>query len=255
MPSARLVAGLHVRDGRAVPDVDAESPEESDPVALAVRYEAAGIDEVLLLDAGGASGTAGALDVATRAATELLVPLVLATDVGGVDAARAVLRAGADRVCVAGPAVERPELVDELVDAFGSPAVLVRIDAARVDTYWQVRTGTATDHEDLDAVDWAMDCARRGAGELLIVGADRDGTRDGYDLALLRAVRESVTVPILAGGGAGSAEHVVAAFDAGADAVLLEGALHDGTIELAALKEAMGDAGLRVRDDGASPDR
>lgn len=254
MPSARLIVCLDVREGRTVKGTQFEDLQDlGDPVEMAARYEAEGIDEVVFLDiAASSEGRSTVLDVAAATASEVFVPLVIGGGIRTLDDARAALNAGADKVCLTSPAVERPELISEVAGAFGSQCAVANVDAARVDGAWEVRTHMATGHTGLDAVDWAIECAQRGAGELLVTSIDRDGTRDGYDLPLIRSMREAVSIPIIASGGAGSAEHVIAAFDAGADAALLAGAIHDGSLTIPSLKEAMSDAGLRVREVAAS---
>lgn len=256
MPSARLIVCLDVRDGRTVKGTRFEDLQDlGDPMEMAARYEAEGIDEVVFLDiAASSEGRSTVLDVAEATASQVFVPLVIGGGIRTVDDARAALNAGADKVCLTSPAVERPELIAEVASAFGSQCAVANVDAARVDRSWEVRTHMATGSTGLDAVDWAIECARLGAGELLVTSIDRDGTRDGYDLPLIRSMREAVTIPIIASGGAGSAEHVIAAFDAGADAALLAGAIHDGTLRIPELKDAMSDAGLRVREVAASAD-
>jgi imidazole glycerol-phosphate synthase subunit HisF len=250
MPSARIIVCLDVRDGRTVKGTRFEDLQDlGDPVEMAARYEADGVDELVFLDiAASTEGRSTVLDVAAATAATVFVPLVIGGGIRTLEEARAALNAGADKVCLTSPAVERPELITEVAETFGSQCAVANIDAARTDAGWEVRTHMATGATGIDAVEWAEECAKRGAGELLITSIDRDGTRDGYDLPLLRSMREAVTIPIIASGGAGSAEHVIAAFDAGADAALLAGAIHDGTLTLPALKEAMADAGLRVRD-------
>ncbi len=250
MPSARLIVCLDVREGRTVKGTRFEDLQDlGDPVEMAARYEAEGIDEVVFLDiAASSEGRSTVLDVASATASQVFVPLIIGGGIRTLDDARAALNAGADKVCLTSPAVERPELISEVAGAFGSQCAVANVDAARVDGSWEVRTHMATGRTGLDAVDWAIECAKLGAGELLVTSIDRDGTRDGYDLPLIRSMREAVTIPIIASGGAGNAQHVIAAFDAGADAALLAGAIHDGTLTIPALKEAMSDAGLRVRE-------
>ena len=254
MPSARVIVCLDVRDGRTVKGTRFEDLQDlGDPVEMAARYERDGADELVFLDiAASSEGRSTVLDVASATASEVFVPLVIGGGIRTLDEARAALNAGADKVCLTSPAVERPELIADVAEAFGSQCAVANIDAKRTEGGWEVRTHMATGRTELDAVDWAVECAARGAGELLVTSIDRDGTRDGYDLALIRAMREAVTVPIIASGGAGSAEHVIAVFDAGADAALLAGAIHDGTLSLPELKAAMADAGLRVRDGAAA---
>ena len=249
MPSARLIVCLDVRDGRTVKGTQFEDLHDvGDPVAMAAAYEAAGADELVLLDvAASTEGRSTVLDVARQVASNVFIPLVIGGGIRTLDEARDALNAGADKVCLTSPAVERPELFTEVATAFGSQCVVANLDAKRTDGGWEIHTRMATEPTGIDAVEWAEECVRRGAGELLVTSIDADGTRAGYDLPLLRAIREVVHVPIIASGGAGTAEHVVAAFDAGCDAALLAGALHDGTLSVGPLKEAMQDAGLRVR--------
>ena len=255
MPSARLIVCLDVRDGRTVKGTRFEDLQElGDPTEMAAAYEADGIDEVVFLDvAASTEGRSTVLDLASATAERVFVPLIIGGGIRTLDEARAALHAGADKVCLTTPAVERPELITEVAEAFGSQCAVANLDAARVDSHWELRTRMATESTGIDAVEWAAQCVARGAGELLVTSIDRDGTREGYDLPLLRAIRDEVTVPIIASGGAGSAEHVVAAFDAGADAALLAGALHDGTLTVPSLKSAMLDAGLRVRETTDAP--
>jgi cyclase len=254
MPSARLIVCLDVREGRTVKGTRFEDLQDlGDPVTMASAYERDGIDEIVFLDiAASSEGRSTVLDVAADTASQVFVPLVIGGGIRTLDEARAALNAGADKVCLTSPAVERPELIGEVAEAFGSQCAVANVDAARTEEGWEVRTHMATGRTGLDAIAWATECAERGAGELLVTSVDRDGTRDGYDLALLRSMREAVSVPIIASGGAGSAEHVIAAFDAGADAALLAGALHDGTLSVLGLKTAMADAGLRVRETASA---
>ena len=250
MPSARLIVCLDVRDGRTVKGTRFEDLRDiGDPVAMAAAYEREGADEVVFLDiAASSEGRSTVLDVATRTAASVFIPLVIGGGIRTVDDARAALNAGADKVCLTSPAVQRPELITEVAERFGAQCAVANVDAARVGSGWEVRTHMATGRPGLDAVEWAAECVARGAGELLVTSVDRDGTRSGYDLDLIAEVRDVVDVPVIASGGAGSADHVIAAFLAGADAALLAGALHDGSLRIAELKGAMADAGLRVRE-------
>jgi cyclase len=250
MPSARLIVCLDVRDGRTVKGTRFEDLEElGDPAEMAAGYEAAGADEIVFLDiTASTEGRSTVLDVAQKAAASVFIPLVIGGGIRTLDEARAALNAGADKVCLTSPSVERPELIDEVARAFGAQCTVANIDAARTESGgWEVRTRMATERTGLDVLDWATECVERGAGELLVTSVDQDGTRSGYDLELLKAVRDAVPVPLIASGGAGSAAHVIEAFEAGADAALLAGALHDGTLGIAEVKSAMLDAGLRVR--------
>ena len=205
MPSARLIVCLDVREGRTVKGTRFEDLQDlGDPVEMAARYEAEGIDEIVFLDiAASSEGRSTVLDVAAATASQVFVPLVIGGGIRTLGEARAALNAGADKVCLTSPAVERPELITEVAEAFGSQCAVANVDAAKVDGGWEVRTHMATARTGLDAVDWAIECAKRGAGELLVTSIDRDGTRDGYDLPLLRSMREAVTIPIIASGWGG----------------------------------------------------
>jgi len=250
MPSARLIVCLDVREGRTVKGTRFEDLIElGDPVEMAAAYEAEGADELVFLDiTASTEGRSTVLEVASKAAATVFIPLVIGGGIRTLDEARAALNAGADKVCLTSPAVERPELIDEVAQAFGAQCTVANLDAARTEAGgWEVRTRMATERTGLDVVDWALECVERGAGELLVTSVDRDGTRTGYDLELIAAVRDAVSVPIIASGGAGSAADVIEAFEAGADAALLAGALHDATLRIADVKAAMLDAGLRVR--------
>ena len=250
MPSARVIVCLDVRAGRTVKGTRFEDlVDVGDPVAMAAGYERAGADELVFLDiAASSEGRSTILDTATATADRVFIPLVVGGGIRTADDAAAALTAGADKVCLTSPAVARPALIDEVAGRFGSQCAVANLDAARRSTGgWEVRTHMATGATGRDAVAWAVECASRGAGELLVTSVDRDGTRAGYDLELLEAVRAEVDVPIIASGGAGSTADVIAAFRAGADAALLAGALHDGTLEVAGIKAAMLEAGLRVR--------
>ena len=250
MLTSRLIACLDVRGGRVVKGTAFVGLRDvGDPVELAARYEAEGADELCFLDISATPDQrVTALDTVRRTAERLFVPLTLGGGIRSVDDVAAALRAGADKVAVNTAAVERPELIAEAAARFGAQCVVASIDAKRDANGWTVWTHGARRPTGLDAIAWAAECARRGAGEILLTSIDADGGRQGYDLALTRAVAGAVEVPVIASGGAGRAEHLVAALtEGGADAVLLAGILHDGVVGLGALKSAMAEAGLAVR--------
>jgi imidazole glycerol-phosphate synthase subunit HisF len=250
MLTRRLIACLDVRGGRVVKGTAFTGLRDvGDPVELAGRYEAQGSDEVCFLDISATPDErATALDTVRRTAERLFVPLTLGGGIRGVADVAAALRAGADKVSVNTAAVERPELLAEAAERFGAQCVVASIDAKREAGGWKVWTHGGRRPTSLDAVTWAAECARRGAGEILLTSIDADGGRRGYDLALTRAVAETVDVPVIASGGAGEAAHLVAAVTEGrADAVLLAGILHDGVVRLDELKRAMAAAGLAIR--------
>lgn len=249
MLTRRLVACLDVRGGRVVKGTQfLDLRDVGDPVELALRYEVEGADEIVLLDiSASAEDRATLLDVARRTAERLFVPLTIGGGVRSADDVGRVLRAGADKVSFNSAAVERPEVLTEAAARFGSQCVVASIDAARDGAGWRVHVKGGRQRTDRDAVEWAVECERRGAGEVLLTSIDRDGTRSGYDVALTRAVAEAVSVPVVASGGAGSASDVCEVLEAGADAVLLAGILHDGVTTVRAVKDAMRAAGLPVR--------
>ena len=248
--SRRVIVCLDVQGGRVVKGVHFESLRDvGDPVALAERYEDEGADEVVFLDISAtAEERATLFDVARRTAERLFIPLTIG---GGVRDAADVghaLRAGADKVSINSAAVTRPEVITEAADRFGSQCIVASIDAKRDGDAWQVYTRGGRTRTTLEAVEWATECAARGAGEILITSIDRDGVRGGYDLELTRAVAEAVSVPVIASGGAGSAEHVRDALEGGrADAALLAGILHDGVTTVDEIKTFLAAEGVPVR--------
>ena len=246
----RLVVCLDVRDGRVVKGVQFEGLRDiGDPVELAERYERDGADEIVFLDIGATNEErATMLDTARRTAERLFIPLTIGGGIRTVGDMSAALRAGADKVGVNSAAVKRPEIMTEGAERFGAQCVVASIDAKREGDSWRVYISGARVRTDLDAVQWARECAERGAGEILLTSIDRDGARTGYDLALTRAVSQAVNVPVIASGGAGAAMHVREVItNGGADAALVAGLLHDGVTTIGALKCAMREAGLPVR--------
>lgn len=250
MLTRRVIACLDVRGGRVVKGTAFVGLRDvGDPVELAQRYEAQGADELCFLDISATPDErATALDTVRRTAERLFVPLTLGGGIRGVDDVAAALRAGADKVSVNSAAVERPELLTEAAERFGAQCVVASIDARREGPGWTVWTHGGRRPTGRDAVAWAAECARRGAGEILLTSIDADGGRRGYDLALTRAVADAVDVPVIASGGAGEAAHLVDAVrEGGADAVLLAGILHDGLVGLDELKRTLAAAGVVVR--------
>lgn len=253
MLSRRIVACLDVQAGRVVKGTRfVDLRDQGDPVELAARYGAEGADEVTFLDISATvEQRAPFLEVVRQTARRLFVPLTVGGGLRSVDDVEAALRAGADKVALNSAAVRDPELLSRCAERFGAQCVVASIDARRVDGGWQVVVGGGRTPVNLEAVTWAREAERRGAGEILLTSIDRDGTRSGFDLALTRAVSEAVRVPVVASGGAGTAEHVRAVLDEGrADAALLAGILHDGTTTLPALKGELRRAGVPVRIEG-----
>ncbi len=252
MLKVRVIPCLDVKDGRVVKGVQfVELRDAGDPVEQARAYDAAGADELMFLDITAShEGRAAIFDVIARTADVCFMPVSVGGGVRNVDNARALLRAGADKVSVNTAAVEDAGLIPGMADAFGSQAVVCAIDAcAREDgSGWEVFTYGGRKATGLDVVDYAAQAVARGAGEILLTSMDRDGAKTGYDLALLRAVSGAVGVPVIASGGAGQAQHLVDAVkEGGADAVLAASIFHFGEIGVGEAKQAMASAGLPVR--------
>ncbi len=254
MLTRRLIVCLDVQEGRVVKGVNFTGLRDvGDPVTLASHYEREGADEIVFLDISAtAEGRATLLEVARRTAERLFIPLTIGGGIRTVEEMGAALRAGADKVAVNSAAVRDPALITRGAERFGSQCVVASIDAKWDGERYRVVVAGGRTPTDLEAVRWARECAARGAGEILLTSIDRDGRRDGYDLALTRAVAEAVDVPVIASGGAGTAAHLTEAITAGgADAVLVAGILHDGVTTVRALKEAMRVAALPVREVAA----
>jgi cyclase len=251
MLAVRVIPCLDVKDGRVVKGVNFVSLRDAgDPVEQARAYDAAGADELMFLDITASHERRGILlDVVARTADVCFMPLSVGGGVRAVSDFDALLRAGADKVSVNTAAVEDPALLSRAADAFGAQCVVAAIDArARPEGGWEVviyggRRGTG-----LDVVAHAAACVARGAGEILLTSMDRDGAKSGYDTALLRAVTDAVSVPVIASGGAGTAGHLVDAVrDGGADAVLAASIFHFGEVGIGEAKAALAEAGLPVR--------
>ena len=252
MLTRRLVVCLDVKGGRVVKGTQfVHLRDVGDPVALASRYEREGADEVVFLDISASAEERGTLlDVARRTAECLFVPLTIGGGVRTVDDVGRALRSGADKVSVNSAAVVRPEVLSEAADRFGSQCVVASIDAKRLAAGcgWEVFTHGGRRGTGIDAVAWAVQCAERGAGEILLTSIDRDGSRRGYDIALTRAVTAAVDVPVIASGGAGSAEDVASVLgSSGAQAALVAGIVHDGGTTVFDIKRACVARGLHVR--------
>ena len=251
----RIIPCLDVAAGRVVKGVRfVDLVDEGDPVELAERYVAEGADEICFLDiAASHEGRETMLDVVRRTAENVFVPLTVGGGIRSAADMRAALRAGADKVSINTAAVERPDLINECAAAFGTQCVVLAIDAkARTDGRgWEVYVHGGRTATGVDAITWAHEGAARGAGEILLTSMDQDGTRDGYDLDLLEAVRYAVTIPVIASGGAGTIEHCVEALgEDRADAVLAASIFHRREIEIRDLKTGLAAAGIPVRLGG-----
>lgn len=252
MRVARVIPCLDVDDGRVVKGVNFVGIRDAgDPVELASRYDAEGADELVLLDITASSDNrATMLDVVTRTAEQVFIPFTVGGGIRSVEDARRMLRAGADKVSVNTAAVERPELIAEIAEVFGRQCVVVAIDAkAQADgSGWEVYLHGGRTPTGRDVVEWAVQATELGAGELLLTSMDRDGTRDGFDLALTRAVTDAVRVPVIASGGVGCLDHLAdGVIDGHADAVLAASIFHFGDYTIAGAKTVMTERGISVR--------
>ena len=252
MRSVRLIPCLDVTAGRVVKGVQfVDLTDEGDPVELAARYDEEGADELTFLDITASSdGRDTMVSVVARTAEQVFIPLTVGGGVRETEDARRLLRAGADKVAVNSAAVERPTLVREIADEFGTQCAVVAIDARSVSdgSSWEVYTHGGRRPTGLHAVAWAVRCAAQGAGEILLTSMDRDGTRDGFDLELIRAVVGSVDIPVVASGGVGTLQHLVeGASLGGADAVLAASIFHRREFTVGEAKAYMAAHGVIVR--------
>lgn len=247
---ARVIPCLDVTDGRVVKGVNFVGLRDAgDPVELATRYDAEGADEVVFLDITASSDQRVTMvDVVSRAAEQLFIPLTVGGGVRDVNAARSLLRAGADKVSVNTAAVQRPELISDIAHDFGNQCVVCAIDAKRVGDHYEVFVHGGRTATGIDALDWAQRAVSLGAGEILLTSMDRDGTREGFDIALTRAIVDAVDVPVIASGGVGTLEHLAqGVLEGGADAVLAASIFHFGEFTVAQAKAAMAARGVIVR--------
>ena len=254
--AVRVIPCLDVDAGRVVKGVNfANLRDAGDPVELAAVYDAEGADELTFLDVtASSSGRATMLDVVRRTAEQVFIPLTVGGGVRAVADVDALLRAGADKVSVNTAAIGRPELLAELARQFGSQCIVLSVDARTVPSGgpptasgWEVTTHGGRQGTGIDAVEWARRGAELGVGEILLNSMDADGTKAGFDLPMLRAVRGAVTVPVIASGGAGQVEHFAPAVAAGADAVLAASVFHFGELTIGEVKAAMASEGITVR--------
>ncbi len=250
MRTVRVIPCLDVDAGRVVKGVNFVGLRDAgDPVELAARYDEEGADEVVFLDITASSDARDTMvDVVSRTADKVFIPFTVGGGVRSVDDGRRLLRAGADKVAVNTAAVARNTLVGELADEFGAQCVVVAVDARRASVGWEVWTHGGRKPTGLDAVSWTVECERLGAGEILLTSMDRDGTRDGFDLELTRAVTDAVGIPVVASGGVGTLEHLAqGALEGGADAVLAASIFHFGQHSVGEAKEHLAARGIAVR--------
>ena len=246
----RVIPCLDVSNGRVVKGVNfVDLRDAGDPVEQAQAYDAAGADELCFLDIGAShEGRGTIIDVVRRTAEVCFMPLTVGGGVRSAEDARALLLAGADKVAVNSAAVARPEVVADIAERFGSQCVVASVDARKTGDRWEIFTHGGRNPTGIDALEHAVKLAKLGAGELLVTSMDRDGTRDGYDLALTRAIADAVNVPVVASGGVGNLEHLVEGVTEGhASAVLAASIFHFGQHSIAEAHAALRAAGLPAR--------
>ena len=251
MYAKRIIPCLDVKNGRVVKGMSfLNLVDAGDPVECALQYDRQGADELTFLDITASSDSRNiTIDMVEKVANTIFIPFTVGGGIRSVDDFNALLRAGADKVSVNSAAVHRPELISEAAYKFGSQCVVAAIDAKRRgDGSWEVYINGGRKPVGLDAVKWAVECEKRGAGEILLTSMDEDGQKKGYDLALTRAVSERVGIPVIASGGAGALEHFYDAFTEGkADAVLAASLFHFGEIPVPELKKYLNEKGIPVR--------
>ena len=244
MPLPRLIPCLDVAAGRVVKGVRFQGLRDvGDPVELGAAYSDGGADELVFLDISASlDDRAAAVDVAARVAEQVTIPFTFGGGIRSVEDATALLEAGADKISVNSAALARPELIEELARSLGSQSVVVAIDTED----GRVHSHSATRNAARDTVEWAKECEQRGAGELLVTLIDRDGTQDGYDLEQLAALRDAVSLPVIASGGAGNAQHVADALEV-SQAALLASILHEDPARLVSLRAELKELGVCLR--------
>ncbi|MGY1793773.1 imidazole glycerol phosphate synthase subunit HisF [Geodermatophilus sp. SYSU D00525] len=259
--AVRVIPCLDVDAGRVVKGVNfVDLRDAGDPVEMARVYDAEGADELTFLDITASSGDRETTyDVVRRTAESVFIPLTVGGGVRSADDVDRLLRAGADKVAVNTAAVARPELISEIADRFGNQVLVLSLDARRVrdgattDSGFEITTHGGRRGTGRDAVEWVVQAAQLGVGEVLLNSMDADGTRAGFDTELIRAVRREVTVPVIASGGAGAVEHFPPAVEAGADAVLAATVFHFGQLRIPDVKAALAGAGVPVRTAADTP--
>lgn len=250
MYAKRIIPCLDVKNGRVVKGMSfVNLVDAGDPVECAIQYDKQGADELVFLDITASSDSRNiTIDMVERVASSIFIPFTVGGGIRSVDDFNALLRAGADKVSVNSAAVHRPELISEAAYKFGSQCVVAAIDAKRREGGWEVYINGGRKPMGIDAVEWAQKCEKLGAGEILLTSMDEDGQKQGYDLALTKAVSERVNIPVIASGGAGALSHFYDAFTEGkADAVLAASLFHFGEIPIPDLKKYLTDKGISVR--------
>ncbi len=250
MYAKRIIPCLDVKNGRVVKGMSfVNLVDAGNPVEAAVQYDKEGADELVLLDITATSdGRNTMVDIVKQVANSIFIPFTVGGGIRSVDDFNTMLRAGADKVSVNSAAVKRPDIINEASYKFGAQCVVVAIDAKRKGNSWEVYTAGGRIPMGIDAVEWAVEAEKRGAGELLVTSMDEDGQKKGYDLGLTKAISERVNIPVIASGGAGAYEHFYDAFTIGkADAVLAASLFHFGEIPIPKLKKYLKEKGISVR--------
>jgi cyclase len=253
--AVRVIPCLDVDGGRVVKGINFKDLRDAgDPVELAKTYDAEGADELTFLDiSASVEARTTTMEIVSKVAEEVFIPLTVGGGIKSVDDVDRLLRAGADKIGVNTAAIRRPELISEIADRFGNQVLVLSADVRRVqgetrtDSGFEVTTHGGRQGTGIDAIEWIARAAELGAGEILLNSMDADGTRDGFDTELIRIVRNTVSVPVIASGGAGAVEHFAPAVEAGADAVLAATVFHFGELRISAVKDAMRTHGLPVR--------
>ncbi|MDR1600467.1 MAG: imidazole glycerol phosphate synthase subunit HisF [Oscillospiraceae bacterium] len=250
MLTKRIIPCLDIRGGRVVKGVNFVNIRDAgDPVEAARAYDAAGADELVLLDINASHERRGTLrDVVSRVAEQVFIPFTVGGGIGSLDLMKELLRLGADKISVNSPAVRNPDLIEEAALKFGSQCVVVAMDVKRRGGGWTVYVDGGRVDTGRDALEWAVEAARRGAGEILLTSMDTDGARTGYDIPATRAVAEAVAIPVIASGGAGTLDHFRAALVEGrADAALAATLFHDQVMTVGEVKAYLREKGVPVR--------
>ena len=250
MYAKRIIPCLDVKNGRVVKGVSfVDLRDAGDPVECAAAYDKQGADELVLLDITAThEGRSTMIDIVSKVANTVFIPFTVGGGIKSVDDFKELLRAGADKISVNSAAVRNPDLINEAAYKFGSQCVVVAIDAKKNENSWEVYLNGGRIPTGIDAVEWAKEAERRGAGEILLTSMDKDGQKSGYDIELTRAVSESVGIPVIASGGAGKAEHFLDAFTQGkADAVLAASLFHFNELPIRELKEYLAKNNISVR--------
>ncbi|NJE08655.1 imidazole glycerol phosphate synthase subunit HisF [Thermococcus sp. M39] len=249
MLAKRIIAALDIKEGRVVKGIKFQNIRDAgDPIELAKRYEEEGIDEIVFLDITASYEKRKILlDLVKRIAEEIYVPFTVGGGIRSVEEIREIIKSGADKVFLNTAAVDNPKLVSEAAKVVGSANLVIAIDAKWNGEYWEVYTHGGRKARGIDAIEWAKEVERLGAGEILLTSMDTDGTQQGFDIPLTKAIVEAVDIPVIASGGAGSPEHFYEAFKIGAEAALAASIFHYGKYTVRELKEYLAKKGVPIR--------